>query len=431
MPTQSLLPKKPKKNIKNKIHTNNDRLINRVTFFGDSAIPEDDPIYKTVYETAQLLAKNGYVIVNGGGPGLMKAATDGAESVNGKTSAVFWEPKLASFFEGKNVSNIPDESTSYSNYMMRTLGLIEQGDAYVVCKGGTGTISEFGMVWALAKLYYGAHKPVILYGEFWKDLIVAFQKAMYIDEVELNVLYNAKTPDEVVALLKHHEQKLSNVKFRSAIGDEAGFVLTPEAKTTSDSYNQYAPNYHSDRVGQLVAQEQLDEFIDYINPPARVLDVGLGTGQDANYLSKHYSVKAIEPSKRMCQIAQYECPNVNIILGDIVNVDLEENTYKGIWARDSLHHIQEKHLDGVFQKLASALVDGGILYVIVREGKGEFFENETKNYTAKKQPLKRFYHLFTPEELTNRAQKAGLTLIKLDHTKRSHKWLVGVFKKSK
>ncbi|BCX13588.1 MAG: hypothetical protein KatS3mg085_120 [Candidatus Dojkabacteria bacterium] len=430
MPLDVRLPKRPKdfKINENGNGNGNGRLIKRVTFFGDSAIPEGDPIYESVYEAAKLLAQNDYIIVNGGGPGLMKAATDGAESVNGKTSAVFWEPKLASFFEGKNISNVTDESTSFSNYMMRTLGLIEQGDAYIVCKGGTGTISEFGMVWALAKLYYGSHKPVILYGDFWDDLIIAFQKTMYIDEVELSVLYNARTPEEILSLLKIHELKLKNVKSRVS-GDEAGFVLSTEAKITSESYDKYARHYHADRAGKLVAQDQLDEFISLVNPPAKVLDVGLCTGQDASYLSNHYSVTAIEPSAKFCEIAKFECSNVNIVQGDIVNYELEPNTYKGIWARDSIHHISEKNLDKVFQKLSNALVDNGILYIIVREGSGEFVEEEEKNYTTKDQPLKRFYHLFTAEELVQRAEKAGLVLEKIDHTKRSHKWLVGIFRK--
>jgi predicted Rossmann-fold nucleotide-binding protein len=114
-----------------------------------------------------LLAENGYTIVNGGGPGVMKAATDGAEAGKGKTIAIYWQPKLASFFEGRNLANVTDEYETATNYMTRTLGLIEKGDAYVVCKGGTGTISEFGMVWALAKLYYGCHKPVI---SIWRIL---------------------------------------------------------------------------------------------------------------------------------------------------------------------------------------------------------------------------------------------------------------------
>jgi hypothetical protein len=43
--------------------------------------------------------------------------------------------------------------------------------------------------------------------------------------------------------------------------------------------------------------------------------------------------------------------------------------------------------------------------------------------------MEKFFHLFTEEELKDRAIKAGLMCEKIEHTQRSHKWLVGVFKK--
>lgn len=417
------LPKKPKGH-KEKSKPK-DRLIHKVTFFGDSAIPEDDEIYKSVYNAAKELAKQGYSIVNGGGPGLMKAATDGAESVDGDTVAIYWQPKLASFFEGKNLANVADESDSQSNYVNRTFGLIEKGDAYVVCKGGTGTVSEFGLVWALAKLYYGAHKPVILYGSFWKELIESFQKTMYIDEKELSVLYYAETPEDIIETLKNHELRLDRSKVKLVKGDEAAFLLRPNTKTTIESYNEVARKYHTEHAGKLVAQEQLDEFISMVNPPAQVLDVGTGPGLDAKYLSKHYSVTGVEPSQKFCEIARYENPNADILFGDIVDIDLNKQLFKGVWARDSLHHIKEEDLDGVFQKLTDSLVQDGILYVIVREGKGEATEKKSRQYGD----FEVFYHYFTAGELTKRAERAGLEVVKIDHTQRSHKWLVGVFKK--
>jgi predicted Rossmann-fold nucleotide-binding protein/SAM-dependent methyltransferase len=406
-----------------------DKLIKNITFFGDSAIPEEDPIYQSVWQCARLLATKGYGIVNGGGPGIMKAATDGAESVDGKTIAIYWEPKLATYFEGKNLSNVTDESEAYSNYMMRTLGLVQKGDAYVVCKGGTGTISEWGMVWAISKLYYGCHKPVILYGDFWDELIEAFQKAMILDEIELGVLYKAQTPEEVLALIEEHEEKVKHSYYdmKRAVGqnDESGFLISPQAAVTVEAYDQHGSNYHSQHAGKLVAQEQLDEFISLVNAPARVLDIGTGPGYDLSYLATKYSAMGIEPSRKFVEIARYENPELEIVHAGISDYEIPQSTFKGIWARDSLHHLPATELDAVFGKLAGALVPGGILYAIVREGEGEVIERESKVYGD----LERFYHFFTAEELTQRAEKAGLTLVKLDRTKRSHDWLVGVFKK--
>ncbi|HOY46029.1 MAG TPA: methyltransferase domain-containing protein [Candidatus Dojkabacteria bacterium] len=429
-PTNIKLPEKPNDQTPAK-QDNDDKLIKNITFFGDSAFPEDDPYYKAAWETAKYLAENGYTIVNGGGPGIMKAATDGAESINGNTIAIYWQPKLASFFEGRNLANVTDESETASNYLIRTLGLIENGDAYIVFKGGTGTISEFGMVWCLAKLYYGSHKPVILYGDFWDQIIECVQKNMAIDEIELSVLYQANDPKQVLGILKDHEEKLSHIKKdrkKEFSSDEQGFILGGDSdvvEKTFKAYNAIASDYHSSHAGKLTAQDQLDEFISMVNPPAQVLDIGSGPGHDAGYLSSKYSVTGIEISRRFYEIAKFENPNVNFIHGDITKFDPGKEKYKGIWARDALHHIQQKDLANVFTKLSNALVEDGILYLLVREGEGEIIEEERTEYAT----TEKFFHLFTEEELRTRTEEVGLKVVSIKHTKRSHKWLVGIFRK--
>jgi len=419
----------PLKTLKDELTESNlnprDRLINNITFFGDSAIPEGDVIYNSVKATAKLLAQNQYTIVDGGGPGIMEAATDGAKEGKGRTVAVYWEPKLASHFEGKNTANLTDESSTYSNYVMRTLGLIEKGDAFVVCKGGTGTISEFSMVWCLAKLYYGSHKPVILFGEFWEDLIESLQKNMYIDEVELGVLNIAKTPEEVLGLVQSYEKMYEKLDLKLRTGDEAGFIINPKLKLTAETYNKVASNYHINHLGHYVAQSQLDEFMSLVSSPAEVLDIGCGPGTDTKYLLKKYNITGIEMANKFSQIASFENPHANILNEDIITYDLPKEKFKGVWSRDALHHIPLEYQENIFKKIAASMVDGGIFYLIVREGVGEVYEKERKNYSD----MERFYHLYTSEELELFAKKAGFSIIKIEHIQRSHKWLVGVFKK--
>ena len=75
---------------------------------------------------------------------------------------------------------------------------MERGQVYVIFNGGTGTISEFGMAWGLARLYFGHHKPLILYGDFWMDIIAAFKKNMKIRPEEMRVFKYANTPHGVL-----------------------------------------------------------------------------------------------------------------------------------------------------------------------------------------------------------------------------------------
>ncbi len=170
----------------------------KIAIFGFADAHEDRPVWKDAYATAKLLAEHGYTIVNGGGPGVMKAATLGAKEANGKVVGVTFYPKDAPYFEGRDQSNPIDQEIKTTNYLERTLRLLDIGDAYVIFQGGTGTVSEFGMAWGLAGLYFGHHKPFILYGSFWHEILEAIAKNMYIRGEELKVYRIVDTPKEVL-----------------------------------------------------------------------------------------------------------------------------------------------------------------------------------------------------------------------------------------
>ena len=143
--------------------------IKKVSFFGYSHSEETDEEFIGAYESAKLVAKSGRTVVNGGGPGVMYAASKGAKDAGGRVEVVYYQPKNATNFEGKSGIQLADEESVEENYIDRTQRLIEKGDAYVVFNGGTGTVSEFAMTWAVARLYIGHHKPLIFYGDFLEE----------------------------------------------------------------------------------------------------------------------------------------------------------------------------------------------------------------------------------------------------------------------
>lgn len=182
--------------------------IKNVAFFGDSNIPEDDPAYKDAYEVARILAEKGYTIVNGGGPGVMNASTQGAEEAGGKTISVTFDPEDAPGFEGRYLENVTDEEIVTTNYIERMFKLMQNSHAFIIFKGGSGTISEFGTAWVLAKLYYGHHKPFILFGDFWVEIIDSIKKNMNIDKEELSVFEICSKPEEVLPTIKRFEKRI-------------------------------------------------------------------------------------------------------------------------------------------------------------------------------------------------------------------------------
>lgn len=183
--------------------------IKNIAFFGDADISETDETYKAAFDVAESLAEKGYVVVDGGGPGVMHAATAGAIKGGGKTVTVTFDPVNAPGFEGKYIGNVPDTEIVTTNYIERMFKLMENSDVFIIFKGGSGTISEFGTAWVLAKLYFGHHKPFILFGSFWAEIIDVFRKNMNIDSKELAVFEICNTEEEVLSAILRLEKKIT------------------------------------------------------------------------------------------------------------------------------------------------------------------------------------------------------------------------------
>ncbi|MFQ5451985.1 MAG: LOG family protein [Candidatus Paceibacterota bacterium] len=184
------------------------RIIESVAFFGYSLAKEREAQYKAAYDIAKYMGQSGRLVVNGGGPGIMYAATKGAKDGGGEVSVVYYEPKFAQRFEGKSGINIADKHEKEANYILRTKRLLDLADAYIVFNGGTGTMSEFAMAWGVARLYFGHHKPLILYGKSWKPLIEAFRKHTKIRDEAFRVYKIATTPKEAIDHLEGLEERL-------------------------------------------------------------------------------------------------------------------------------------------------------------------------------------------------------------------------------
>ncbi|PIQ69977.1 hypothetical protein COS55_02910 [Candidatus Shapirobacteria bacterium CG03_land_8_20_14_0_80_40_19] len=177
-------------------------MIKKVTFFGSSEVVTGSDVYDSAFRTAKLLAQEGYEVINGGGPGVMKASSEGAKAGGGKVMGITFNPKDMTHFEGRDQTNPVDEEVVMANYVERTVRLLEEGDIYIFFNGGTGTVSEFGMAWGLARLYFGHHKPLILFGEFWHEILEAFGRNMLIRPEEIRVYRIVTTPEEVLEEIK-------------------------------------------------------------------------------------------------------------------------------------------------------------------------------------------------------------------------------------
>lgn len=182
--------------------------IRYVAIFGSADVDEKHPLYQEAFKVARYLAYHDKVVVDGGGPGVMDAATAGAEAADGETIAITFYPKDMPEFEGRHSENNVDKEIKTANYIERMFGLMNHADAFIIFEGGTGTLSEWATAWLLAHLYYGNHKPIILYGEFWHEVMKVINKHFFIGKKEENVYKIVKNEEELIQALDEFEKEL-------------------------------------------------------------------------------------------------------------------------------------------------------------------------------------------------------------------------------
>lgn len=137
-----------------------------VSIFGSARTRSDDPYYEKAVETARLLARQGFPIITGGGPGIMEAANRGAQE--GKGLSIGCNIELP-FEQGTNP--YVERSINFRYFFVRKTMFVKYATAFIVYPGGYGTMDE--MFEALTLIQTGKVKnfPVVLFGvEYWQGL---------------------------------------------------------------------------------------------------------------------------------------------------------------------------------------------------------------------------------------------------------------------
>ena len=136
-----------------------------VTVFGSSRPREGDAEYKEAQELGRALAEQGFAVCSGGYGGVMEAVSRGAKESGGKTYGV-----TAEFFKRK-ANEWVDVEVRKKTWEERLFALIEMGDGFVACKGGTGTLVELAVVWEMLNKSVMKAKPCVVFGDFWQPIL--------------------------------------------------------------------------------------------------------------------------------------------------------------------------------------------------------------------------------------------------------------------
>lgn len=222
------------------------REMKKVTMFGSARTRPDDPLYDQARRLAAELARRGWMVVTGAGPGIMAAGLEGAgrESAFGVNIRLPFEDEANEFIHGD------EKLVAMKYFFTRKLMLVKESAGFVALPGGFGTQDETFELFTLHQTGKSVPAPVVLLdtpgGTYWK----AWREFVASELVE-NGLVNP--------------------------GDMDLFLITDNVAAACDEIISFYRNYHSIRWSgdQLIIRmkhgpdaEQLerlnDEFSDVI-----------------------------------------------------------------------------------------------------------------------------------------------------------------------
>ncbi|MHC4441473.1 MAG: LOG family protein [Planctomycetota bacterium] len=142
-----------------------------ICIFGSYSASGADGLYKQAYEIGYGLAKAGYVVCNGGYGGTMEASAKGAKDAGGSTIGV-----TCTIFRDKGggplqVNSYIDREVPYGDLFSRIDAMMRMSAGYVVLAGGTGTLSEFSIVWEFVCKKMIEPRPIFLVGDYFKPVV--------------------------------------------------------------------------------------------------------------------------------------------------------------------------------------------------------------------------------------------------------------------
>jgi uncharacterized protein (TIGR00730 family) len=171
-----------------------------ITVFGSARAPEGSEEYQLAYHIGKQLALAGFTVCNGGYGGSMEASARGAKEAGGDTIGVTFQNTFK-----RNANRWIDKEMFQRTLIDRMMKLVELGDAYIVLKGGTGTLLEFSAVWEFINKGLLQEKPIVMVGDFWSGVVDTLREELLWEGVGdcTKFVQRVSSPEECAELIKN------------------------------------------------------------------------------------------------------------------------------------------------------------------------------------------------------------------------------------
>jgi uncharacterized protein (TIGR00730 family) len=178
-----------------------------ITVFGSARVDPGSPVYELAREIGRRLAREGYAIITGGGPGVMEAANRGCQEGGGMSVGCNIELP-----HEQDINPYVDLGVEFRYFFARKTMFVKYADGFVIMPGGFGTMDELFESLTLIQTGKILHFPIILVGtEYFGGLLDWIRGRLLADGMiapgDLDLLQVTDDPGEVVEIVKRSARR--------------------------------------------------------------------------------------------------------------------------------------------------------------------------------------------------------------------------------
>lgn len=172
-----------------------------VTVFGSARTPADSSEYELGVRLGRTLARAGYAVITGGGPGVMEAANRGATEAEGISVGLGIELP----FE-QRMNDYVDLGIEFRYFFVRKTMFVKYSCGFIALPGGFGTLDELFEALTLVQTRKVTSFPVVLMGsEYWGGLLEWIKHSLLgggkISPQDLDLIHLTDDVDEAVRIV--------------------------------------------------------------------------------------------------------------------------------------------------------------------------------------------------------------------------------------
>lgn len=188
----------------------------KVTIFGSARTDPDEPIYRKCVNFSRMLSELGYMIITGGGPGIMQAGNEGAGSENSFAVNI----RLPFEQAPNSVMLRNPRLITYKYFFNRKVAFVKESSAIAVFPGGFGTLDEAMEVFTLIQTGKTSPKPLVLiddgsgYWDLWFEFIKSAMLGRgYISADDFAIFTITSNEEEAVGVIEEFYRNFHSMRF--------------------------------------------------------------------------------------------------------------------------------------------------------------------------------------------------------------------------